>query len=105
MFLSSKPWRYCGVDLQSAATKSDSRLLTLDWNGDGFEDVVVWTRAAQSRRTGEPDPAFQVTEETLAVSLFDSEKQAFGPPLTAAPPAPDPLLWERLPAVGWTAIP
>lgn len=125
----SRRWAYLGIDTTEPATMSDSRILTVDADRDGYRDLVLWRKRCRSMTPEEvqqrsaahqeesaeeeqPDPPpecelhFQLQEETIHISYFRPEVLAFSKPEpTETLSIPERFDWRSLPSLEWVFIP
>lgn len=79
------------------------RVLVGDRNGDGYQDLILWSRICESRELAElPDdaqgaycsPPFKM-EQQVKVLPFSPEDQRFGPAIEGGGPVPPDQLWKE----------
>lgn len=79
------------------------RVLVGDRNGDGYQDLILWSRTCESRELDEPpgeatgaycSPPFKLKQE-VKVLPFSPEEQRFGPAIEEGEPLPPDQLWKE----------
>ncbi len=125
----SRHWAYLGIDTTGPATMSDSRILTVDADQDGYRDLVLWKKQCRSitpeevrqrseleqkqaddkKEPGLPPECelhFQLEEEKALLSYFRPEELAFSEsePIETLS-IPERFNWQSLASLGWVAIP
>ena len=79
------------------------RVLVGDRNGDGYQDLILWSRICESRELDEPEgeaqgaycsPPFKLKQEVMVLP-FSPKDQRFGPAVEEGESLPPDQLWKQ----------
>jgi hypothetical protein len=97
-------------DKGESARISNAKILTLDENRDGFQDVVIWKKNYISREIipkenlpendNDRRAVFVEKDQQLLIMRFNPEKRQYDAPVSSLSiPKPDEKLWNTVPTI------